>query len=121
MVEEYTSLDIAAALLKLQLDTGAEPERVPAIQMGDTGAEPGMVRFYIDIGRKQQIRPKDIVGAVAGETGIPGRAIGAINIRETCSFVDIPENMAVQVLEGMKGKTIRGFPVDMTPAQGRSE
>ncbi|WP_298667453.1 DEAD/DEAH box helicase [uncultured Methanofollis sp.] len=120
MVDDYTSLDIAAALLKMRLDTGAEPEKIPELTPADTGAEPGMVRLYLNVGRDQEIRPKDIVGALAGETGIPGRSIGAISIYGTYSFVEVPQDAAATVIEGMKGKTIRGCPVELRPAERKS-
>ncbi|MDV3295134.1 MAG: DbpA RNA binding domain-containing protein, partial [Brachybacterium paraconglomeratum] len=56
-----------------------------------------MTRLFINIGHNFRIRPQDFVGAIANEAGIPGRAIGAIDILETFSFVDVPENMAQQV------------------------
>ncbi|TAJ43908.1 DEAD/DEAH box helicase [Methanofollis fontis] len=121
MVEEYTSLEIAAALMKIQLDTGAEPEAAPELSRDESGGEPGMVRLMLSVGKRQQIRPGDIVGAIAGETGIPGRSIGAITIRESRTYVDIPAEMVAQVMERMRGKSVRGFPVDITPASGRVE
>jgi ATP-dependent RNA helicase DeaD len=108
MVEDYTSLDIAAALIKIQLDTGAESEKAPELSSADAGAEPGMVRLYINLGKDDNIRPKDIVGAIAGETGIPGRSIGAIGIFGTYSFVEIPRDAARMVVERMTGKSIGG-------------
>jgi ATP-dependent RNA helicase DeaD len=108
MVDDYTSLDIAAALMKLTLDTGSEAEAAPEILPADTGAEPGMARLYINLGRDDRLRPKDIVGAIAGETGIPGRSIGAIRIFGTYSFVEVPQDVAAIVIERMQGKSIGG-------------
>lgn len=101
--EDYTSLEVAAALLKLELDVGSQdlPQEVrPA---------GGPALLEIPLGREHQIRPKDIVGALAGETGIPGRSIGAINIYETYSTVEVPPGAVDQVIERMKGKTIAGI------------
>jgi ATP-dependent RNA helicase DeaD len=116
MTSDYTSLDVAAALLKLHLDIGLQAEKSPAFSPRDAGAEPGMVRLCVPFGRDRQIRPKDIVGAIAGESGIPGRSIGAISIYETYSIVEVPSDLALQVIEGMKGKSIGGVrltqPID---------
>lgn len=101
--EDYTSLEVAAALLKLELDTGSQD--LPQ-EIGPAG---GPVLLEIPLGREHQIRPKDIVGALAGETGIPGRSIGAINIYETYSTVEVPPDAVDQVIERMKGKTIAGI------------
>ncbi len=97
--EDYTSLEVAAALLKLELGSSGQG---PA-----QGTGPTLLR--IPLGREHQVRPKDIVGALAGETGIPGGVIGAITIYETYSTVDVPPDVVGQVIEGMKGKTIAGI------------
>ncbi len=103
IAEDYTSLEVAAALLKLELGGGAGQG-----QPQDIGpARGGLALLRIPVGREDQIRPKDIVGALAGETGIPGSALGAINIYDTYSTVDVPPlDAAEQIIEGMKGKTI---------------
>jgi ATP-dependent RNA helicase DeaD len=108
MTDDYTSLEVAAALLKRELDTGTQAEKASALPPQDAGTEPGMVRLTIPFGRDRQIRPKDIVGAIAGETGIPGSSIGAISIYETYSIVEIPRELARQVVERMEGKSIGG-------------
>ncbi|NLA99797.1 MAG: DEAD/DEAH box helicase [Methanomicrobiales archaeon] len=97
---DYTSLEVAAALLKLELGGAGQgqPQDIRPVR--------GLALLRIPVGREHQIRPKDIVGALAGETGIPGSAIGAINIYDTYSTVDVPSDAAEQVIEGMKGKTI---------------
>ena len=66
-----------------------------------------MVRLFVDAGRKSGVRPGDIVGAIANEAGIPGNVIGAIDIYDTFSFVDVPGEYLKQVLEGMSRATIR--------------
>ncbi|NMA09953.1 MAG: ATP-dependent helicase, partial [Methanomicrobiales archaeon] len=101
IAEDYTSLEVAAALLKLELGGGAGQG-----QPQDIGPARGLALLRIPVGREDQIRPKDIVGALAGETGIPGSALGAINIYDTYSTVDVPLDAAEQIIEGMKGKTI---------------
>ncbi len=100
--EDYTSLEVAAALLKLELDAGTGDSRQEERSAG------GPARLTIPLGREDGIRPKDIVGALAGETGIPGRSIGAIDIYETYSIVEVPPGAVDQVIEGMRGKTIAG-------------
>ncbi|MCT8336650.1 DEAD/DEAH box helicase [Methanoculleus sp. Afa-1] len=100
VADDYTSLEVAAALLKREL--GGLGQGQPQ----DIRPARGLALLRIPVGREDQIRPKDIVGAIAGETGIPGNVIGAINIYETYSTVDVPAEAAEQVIEGMKGKTI---------------
>jgi ATP-dependent RNA helicase DeaD len=70
-----------------------------------------MVRLWMSLGRNQGLRPKDVVGAIAGESGIAGRAIGSIEISGTFSLVEIPEDSVDQVIRSMKGAKIRGKSV----------
>lgn len=73
--------------------------------------EPGMVRFTMNVGEAQGIRPRDVVGAIASEADIPGRAIGAIDIQSQQTFVDVSERHAGKVLRKMKHCKLRGRPV----------
>ena len=86
-----------------------QPDRRPARPPRRKGErEPGMVRLWLNIGAAHGIRPRDIVGAIAGETGIPGRSIGAIEIQPQQTFVDVAERHASQVLHKMKHWKVRG-------------
>jgi ATP-dependent RNA helicase DeaD len=69
-------------------------------------SEEGMARILINLGRKDFVAPNHIVGAIAAESKIPGRAIGNIEIQDNRSYVDIPERDVQKVLNGMRGKTI---------------
>ncbi|MFA5221111.1 MAG: DEAD/DEAH box helicase [Methanoregula sp.] len=120
---DLTTIEIAGALLKMKMEqpeAEAQKER-EVLDFGDTGAESGMVRFFIGLGRDHNVAPKDIVGAIAGETGIPGKSIGAIRILDTYSFVEVPRDCAGEVYEIMKERTIRGQPTGIEPAQGRRD
>lgn len=79
--------------------------------------EPGMVRLFVSVGRKDRVQPRDIVGAIAGEAGIPGRVIGSIDIFDAYSFVDVPERDARKVVEAMSGNTIKGKMVNIEVAR----
>jgi ATP-dependent RNA helicase DeaD len=120
---DLTTLELAAVLLKMEMEQpGPEQKReTEPLDFGETGAEHGMVRFFIGLGRDHNVAPKDIVGAIAGETGIPGKSIGAIRILDTYSFVEVPREHARDVYTIMKERTIRGQPTGIEPAQGRRE
>lgn len=75
--------------------------------------EPGMERLFLNIGKKDRVRPNDIVGAIAGETGIPGKSIGGIDIFDNFSFVDVPSKDAEHVIKVMRNNTIKGKSVNM--------
>lgn len=80
--------------------------------------EPGMARLFLNLGKKDRIRPNDIVGAIAGETGVPGRSIGGIDIFDNFSFVDVPQKDADHVISVMKNNTIKGKSVNMEISKG---
>ncbi len=78
--------------------------------------EPGMVRLLLNAGREHGLKPGDVVGAIAGETGIPGRAIGAIDIHADQTYVDVKEIHVDRVLRQMKQRTLRGRPITLKRA-----
>ena len=115
--EEYTSLEVAAAFLKMQMgeiDTSLESEK--GMEFGDTGAEAGMVRLFINLGKKQKVRPGDILGAIAGETGMPGKLIGTIDMYDKYTFVEVPREYAAEVIQVMKDAKIKGKSINVEPA-----
>jgi ATP-dependent RNA helicase DeaD len=69
---------------------------------------PGAARIFIGAGRQVGIRPQDLVGAIANEAGIPGREIGAIEISERHSIVEVAEDVAETVITAMRGTTLKG-------------
>lgn len=80
--------------------------------------EPGMARLFINLGKKDRVRPNDIVGAIAGEAGVPGRSIGGIDIFDNFSFVDVPSKDADHIIKVMKNNTIKGKTVNMEISKG---
>ncbi len=76
----------------------------------------GMVRLFINIGKDQNIRPGDILGAIAGESGISGKLVGSIDMYDGYTFVDVPEENADQVMKAMKNARIKGKNVRMEVA-----
>ena len=68
----------------------------------------GMVRLFVGAGRLAGVRPKDLVGAIANESGLSGRDIGAIEIADRFSLVEIPEASANDVVAALKKTRIKG-------------
>ena len=111
---DYTSMDIAAALLKLCSGTKEEDS---ADMFEDTGAEePGMVRLFINIGKKHKAKPGDILGALAGESGLPGKVVGTIDMYDKYTFVEVPREYARDILNAMDHAKIKGKSVAVEPA-----
>lgn len=76
-----------------------------------------MVRMFVNIGFNEKISPANIVGAFAGESGIPGNVLGQIDIFDKYSFVDVPKEFANTVLNRMEGASIKGKKVNVEVAK----
>ena len=70
-----------------------------------------MTRIWVGAGRQAGVRPQDLVGAIANEAGIAGALIGAIQISDRFSLVEVPEELADQVIRGLGNSNIRGKKV----------
>jgi ATP-dependent RNA helicase DeaD len=66
------------------------------------------VKVYVTLGRRDGVRPGDLVGAIANLAGLEGRAIGAISLADSFSLVTVPQRKAEEVIEALRGATIRG-------------
>lgn len=117
--EDITSIDVAAALLKLAIGQGENGANDDTFDFGETGAKDGMVRLFVNIGKKQGTRPGDILGAIAGETGISGDLIGTIDMYDRYTFVEVPRECAKQVIDVMKDAKIRGKSINIEPANSK--
>lgn len=113
---DYSATEMAAALLAMQLGE-TSTQTLPKEEFGDTGAEPGMVRMFMNIGKKNRVRIGDILGAVAGESGMEGALVGTIDMYDNFSFVEVPQEYAAAVLEAMNHSKIKGRRVNMEPAK----
>jgi ATP-dependent RNA helicase DeaD len=98
-------------------DNGAE--RPPRVRPTDENGEPvrykrtsgpssGMARLFIQAGRAAGIRPQDIVGAIANESRLSGRDIGAIQIADRFSLVEVPADAADEVIDALRATTLKG-------------
>ena len=120
--DEYTSMDVAAALMKMVLSDNKEiheKENEHEGHYGDSTAEEGMVRLFINVGRKDGIQVRDIVGSIAGETGIQGKVIGKIDMYDKFTFVEVPVENQKEVLAAMKLAQIKGRRINIEPAKGK--
>jgi ATP-independent RNA helicase DbpA len=99
-IEEYTGQHI-------------EPEPLPNENaLANEIAKPTMVTLQLDAGKKQKIRPGDILGALTGEQGISGDSVGKIKVLAMKSYVAVKReaaNIAMKKLESgkIKGKNVK--------------
>ena len=102
-----------------EFESDHEEERVPRKQSSyvQKGPRSGMVRLFINVGGMDQVRPQDIAGMLYNtiQDLTPG-SIGAIDVLEKCSFVEVPGDSVEAVLEGVKGAQLRGRDVRMDHA-----
>lgn len=120
----FALAEVAAAAARLALgdkplglapEEEPEPEEAPQPEAGFRGGE-AVARLILAAGSRAGVRPADVVGAIANEAGVPGREIGAIDIHENFTLVDLPRRFLAQVLRRMAKSTLRGRPVNVRPA-----
>ena len=131
---EFDVVDIAVAAVSMAHAAAAgdgDEREIPAVasapdhkragkagragQAGQAGRTAGriedegpMARLFVGAGRKAGIRPGDLVGAITGEAGVTSRSVGAIQIGDNFSLVEVPEKLAGEIIAALKATTIRG-------------
>lgn len=80
----------------------------PRLPASPSDASYTVTRLYIGAGRKAKIRPADLVGAIANEAGVDAKAIGAVRISDRYSLVEVPEEIADDVIAALQATTIKG-------------
>jgi len=76
-----------------------------------------MTRIVLGAGRRAGLRPKDLVGAITGEAGVEGSAVGAIDIGDDSSIVEVAVEVASRVVRALRGARIKGTRVTVRRAQ----
>ncbi len=74
-------------------------------------APEGSTRIFVGAGRIAGVRPQDLVGAIANEANIAGREIGAIEIADRFSLVDVPASSAEKVIAALRAGSVKGRKV----------
>jgi ATP-dependent RNA helicase DeaD len=135
LASEHDAMDVAAAAVKLahlssheESDAKGEEQDLPLIAPPAAGERSGfdaryerkakkrgprahgfdVARLFIGAGRIDNLRPGDLVGAIANEAGIDGEAIGAIKIADRFALVEVPEEFADIVIQALRNTQIRG-------------
>jgi ATP-dependent RNA helicase DeaD len=72
-------------------------------------------RIYVGAGQRQGIRPKDLVGAIANESGLTGKDVGNIEITPNFSLVEVPKHAVDEVIRALRGTTIKGRRTTVRP------
>ena len=129
LADEFDVMDVALAAVKLAHESSgreADEEEIPEVVDATVRKRPdirsadgreqrrgrveagGMTRVFLGVGRSVGIRPQDLVGAITGESHLGGRDIGAIEIADRFSLVEVPESAADDVIAALRHTTIKG-------------
>jgi ATP-dependent RNA helicase DeaD len=131
LAEEFDLIDIAAAGVKLAHQAGGATDEEPEIPKISLQVErprppvsavratpvrrvpksPDAVTLFIGAGRQAGVRPADLFGAITGEAVLPPGAIGAIEIADRFSLVEVPGESAEAVIVALRKTKIRGRKV----------
>jgi len=95
-------------------DKARKPRRDPKQSKARDAAPPeGMERFRIAVGHSHEVKPGNIVGAIANEAGLDAEHIGHIDIQEDYSFIDLPMGMPKDVFRDLKKTWVCGRKLDI--------
>ncbi|MEV0592935.1 DEAD/DEAH box helicase [Nonomuraea cavernae] len=129
LADEFDLMEVALAAVKLAHESSGatlDEQEIPEIAArpvekrrgqregasdGERYGRPpagGMARLFFSLGRSAGIRPQDLVGAIAGESSLSGRDIGAIEIADRFSLVEVPAHAANEVIDALRRSTIKG-------------
>jgi ATP-dependent RNA helicase DeaD len=118
--DEFDPGELAAGFAKIAAEA-TQPRSlvgVTDVAAETSRTEDGMARISVQAGRRDGIRPGDLVGAIANETGLPGKAIGAIDIFDDHSFVEVPADRRDEIIRVLSNTTIKGNRVRVDPVEG---
>lgn len=130
LTDEFDLMEVALAAVKLAHEArgGTDDEQdIPEVAVrpdwktkdksapfkgagkgGPRGPQGPVTKVFVGAGRLTGIRPQDLVGAITGESRLGGRDIGAIQIADRFSLVEVPADAADEVIAALRGSTIKG-------------
>jgi len=116
LFERYAPAEVAAAAVALLRKKGASPTAVGVTPQGTTAAArasatPSWAKLFVTVGERDGLRAGDLVGAIIGESSVPGDSVGKIEIKESHSLVEVHDSVARQVIQALNGTTIKGRSV----------
>ena len=107
--KKYSLADISKALVTIIASEQGSVESTYTF----TPDENGNVRLFLNVGRKDKVMVKDIVGCFKAHTALNGDTIGRINLLDNFSFVDVPAGFVEEVMSNVKGQVIKNKKVNI--------
>jgi ATP-dependent RNA helicase DeaD len=116
LLDRFDPAEVAAAALRLAAEAAPLAAPAPAPE------GPVWAKLYVSVGKRDSVRPADLVGAITGEAGVPASHIGRIECREQFSLVEIRAEDATRAVRELTGATVRGrrltVRIDRGPGPG---
>ena len=116
-----TSLDVAAALLKIALKDDKKKEAGDSAARAAGGPKPGFTRLFVTIGKKDRVHPRDLVDLIADHTSLPPAKVGDIELYDKFSFVEVPDQYAGEIVDTLGRATLNGRSITFDRATGKEE
>ena len=107
--KKYKIEDISKALITLLINQNLEEKEEYDLKPD----EHGNVRLFFNVGRKDKVMVKDIIGCIKAHTAITTEKIGRVNLLDNFSFVEIPQEYVDDVMRSVKGQTIKNKKVNI--------
>ncbi len=119
--KDYSSFDVAAALLKFYLESDKlnSHQELDSVDRGNTNLN-AMTRVYINTGKRKGVSPRHILGAIINETHVPRKIVGAIDMYDKFTFVEVPGEYADEIVNRLNNKRIKGIRVKVELANPRN-
>lgn len=124
LLERFDPAEIAAAALRLAgratLPATDGPPAPAAPPADAPGAVPAWAKLWVGVGKKDNVRPGDVLGAIVGEARLPADHVGKIEVRELYCLVEVRAEDAERVVRALSGTSLRGRRVTARLDRGHS-
>ena len=110
LFERHDPAVVAAAALRLVAAQGGAPAGRPAAETAAPAPAgvPSFAKVWVGVGRKDNVKPGDLVGAIVNETKVPAESLGKIEVRDLFCLVEVRVEQAEKVAAGLTGVNLRG-------------
>ena len=123
--EDLNSFDIASSLLKLYIEENKLLVTHQELDMVDSGKKlkstGTTTRVHVNLGKEQGVSPRHILSAIFQETGLSKKLIGNIDVYDRFTFMEIDSNYANVVIDGLKGKVVKGHKIRIERASEKKK